>query len=93
MSIYFGLFSSRYQLKGRDWVKSLSPEDLKVFVDIGLQASGHGQKGGRAVYLKRGKEYMSNIGRRGAIVTNIKKAFLKAIQEETERELGVTFDF
>lgn len=91
--IYPNLFSSRYKLKGRDWIKSIPKEDLRVFIDIGLQANGHGQQGGRAVYQKRGAAYMSKIGRRGAIVTNIKKAFLKAVREENERELGVTFDF
>lgn len=91
---YPGLFSS-YDLsgKGRAWIKSISPEDRAVFVQIGLEETGHGQKGGRAIYMQKGREYMSNLGRIGAIATNSKKLWNRLMQEELERELGVTFDY
>jgi hypothetical protein len=91
---YPGLFQG-YELKGRGkgWIKTVQPEDRAVFVNIGLQESGHGQLGGRAVYTKRGRDYMASIGRIGAIKTNSIKAWNKALREELERELGVTFDY
>jgi hypothetical protein len=88
------LFLSRYtELKGRDWLRRIEPEDRAVFVDIGLKANGHGQLGGKAVVKKYGKEHLSRIGRIGAIATNSIKAWNRALQEELNRELGVTFDF
>jgi hypothetical protein len=91
---YQGLFSS-YDLsgKGREWIKSIDPEDRAVFVQIGLEENGHGQMGGRAIYMQKGREYMSKIGRIGAIKTNSIKAWKCALQEELNRELGVTFDY
>jgi hypothetical protein len=55
MSEYSGLFKSRYQLKGHDWVKKLTPEDKQVFIQIGLAATEYGRKGGqkRAETAKR----------------------------------------
>jgi hypothetical protein len=90
---YPGLFSRHQPLKGKGWIKSLPSEDRRVFVEIGLQESGHGQKGGRAIYMQKGKEYMSKLGRIGAIVTNSKKLWNKLMREELNRELGVTFDY
>ena len=91
---YFpNLFKCKYALHGHDWVRRIEPDDLRVFVDIGLQANEHGRQGGRALVTKRGRDHMSRIGRIGAIMANIKKDWIKAVKEETERELGVTFDF
>ena len=87
--MYPSLFKSGYSLHGRDWVRRIDPEDLRVFVDIGLAAADFGRKGGKALVAKRGSEYMSKIGRRGAIVTNIQKQFKAAVKDENEKELGV----
>lgn len=89
---YPGLFS-RYTLKGKDWLRRIEPEDRAVFVDIGLQEAEHGSLGGKALVKKRGKAHMKSIGRIGAIASNSIKAWNKALQEELNRELGVTFDF
>lgn len=49
--IYPNLFKSRYDLKGKDWIKTISPEDRLAFVQIGFKHSDFGRKGG----LKRAK--------------------------------------
>lgn len=48
MSEYTGLFSSKYQLTGSDWIKRLDPEDQKVLIHIGLAAGDYGRMGGQA---------------------------------------------
>ena len=90
---YPNLFKARYQLSGSDWIRTVSPEDRRVFVEIGLQEGDHGQKGGRALYMQRGREYLSEIGRRGAVMTNIRKWWDRMVKEETERELGIVLDY
>lgn len=91
---YPDLFLSRYsELKGRDWIRRVEPDDRAAFVNIGLKEACHGQMGGRALYTKKGREHMASIGRIGAIATNSIKAWNKAMQEELSKELGVTFDF
>lgn len=91
---YPDLFLSRYsELKGRDWIRRVEPDDRAAFVDIGLQENNHGKMGGDALVKKHGKDHMKNIGRIGAIVTNSWKFWNKAMQEELAKELGVTFDF
>jgi hypothetical protein len=88
------LFKARYPiLRGKDWVRRIEPEDLRVFVDIGLKANDHGKQGGRALVEKHGKEHMRKIARIGAIAANSIKAWNKAVREANEQELGVTFDF
>jgi hypothetical protein len=79
---YPGIFKSRYSLQGKDWLRQVDPDDLRVFVDIGLQAAEHGRKGGRALVAQRGKEHMSKIGRIGAIASNIRQAWVKAAKQE-----------
>lgn len=92
---YPGLFSKHQPLKGKGsaWIKSLPAEDRAVFVSIGLEEGKHGQLGGRALYMQKGREWMSKRGRIGAIVTNSKKLWNRLMREELERELGVTFDY
>lgn len=80
---YPNLFSAYHPLKGSDWLRSVTPEDRQVFSRIGFQASEYGKRGGRALVQKRGSEYMREIGRRGALVTNLKKHFQKGIQNES----------
>lgn len=89
---YPGLFKN-YPKQGRDWLKRLDPEAVQVFVNIGLEEGGHGQKGGRAVYMQKGSNYMAKIGRIGAIKANSIKAWKRAMQEELNNEFGVTFDY
>jgi hypothetical protein len=49
VSIFTGLFKSRYPTKGRrDWVRLLSPEDRQVFVRMGMEAWEYGRLGGQA---------------------------------------------
>lgn len=90
-AIYPNLFKARYCLSGRDWIKALPPDDLSVFISIGLQAGDHGRLGGLA--LSQNREHMANIGRRGAIMTNLLRWWRKAVKEETERELGIILDY
>ena len=90
---YPNLFKSKYQLSGSDWIRTVEPEDRRVFVEIGLQEGNHGQKGGRALYMQRGREHLSEIGRRGAVMTNIRKWWGRMVKEETERELGIVLDY
>jgi hypothetical protein len=47
---YFpGLFKSRgYELRGKDWIRTVAPEDRAAFVDLGLQFADHGRSGGIA---------------------------------------------
>lgn len=86
---YPNLFSSYHPLKGSDWLRNLPPEDRQAFSRIGFQASDYGKKGGRALAIQKGSDYMREIGRRGAIVTNLKKWIAKRIEEETYKELGL----
>lgn len=87
--MYQGLFKSRYpSLHGKDWIRNISTEDLQVFIDIGQSASDHGRLGGKSLVKKRGKKYMKEIARRGALVTNMKKYFARAILEEQEKING-----
>lgn len=87
--IYPNLFKARYPvLKGKDWVRTIAPEDRKVFVSIGMEANLHGVIGGRKLVQIRGREYMSKIGRIGAIVANSKRAWKKAVIEESY-EIGI----
>lgn len=90
---YPGLFSQHQPLKGKDWIRRIPPEDRAVFVDIGLQEAQHGSLGGQALIKKHGKSHVKHIGRIGAIVTNSWAMWNRLLREETERELGVTFDF
>jgi len=79
---YPGLFKQRYELKGRDWLRFVLPEDKQVFSSLGRSAADHGRAGGLALVEKRGREYMSTIGKRGALVTNLKRYFhVKALEE------------
>jgi hypothetical protein len=87
--MYPNLFSSYHPLKGSDWLRSVTPEDRQAFSRIGFQASEYGKKGGRAIVQKYGREHLSTIGRRGALVTNLKKWIAKRIEEETWKELGL----
>jgi hypothetical protein len=90
---YPGLFKDYQPLRGSAWIKNIPAEERRVFVEIGLQENGHGQKGGRAIYLQKGREYMSKLGRIGAIKTNSWKLWNRLMREELNRELGVTFDY
>lgn len=79
---YPGLFRSRYPvLRGKDWIKALEPDDLKAFVEIGLQETDHGRKGGLALVRKYGREHMQKIARVGAIATNGLKEWRRKVQE------------
>lgn len=82
--MYPNLFSHYHPLKGSDWLCRISPEDRQAFSRIGFQASNYGKMGGRAIYNQRGVEYMREIGKRGALVTNLRKWIAKRIQEESE---------
>lgn len=88
---YPRLFNSRYSLQGKDWVRLLEPEDLRVFVDIGAQAHDHGRLGGRGLVAKHGKDHMKKIGRIGAVATNSIKAWRRAVAEENDRLFSVMF--
>lgn len=83
------LFNSRYSLQGRDWVRLLEPEDLRVFVDIGLKAMDHGRLGGRGLVKKHGPAHMRKIGRIGAIASNSRKQWNRAVAEENDRLFSV----
>lgn len=49
MTDYKGLFKNKYkQLHGRDWIRSLNPDDFRVFVHMGLEAMEYGHLGGIA---------------------------------------------
>jgi hypothetical protein len=79
---YFpGLFSRYQPLRGKGWIKSLPPEEVRVFVDIGLKACDHGKQGGKALVDKLGKAHMKKIGRAGAIKANEIKAQKRAADE------------
>ena len=80
---YSGIFKARYTLTGKDWVRRIDPEDLRAFVSIGMEANLHGVTGGRKLAQVKGREYMSKIGRIGAIVANSKRAWRKAVIEES----------
>jgi hypothetical protein len=85
--MYPNLFKSKYApLRGRAWVKALSREDLKVFIEIGLQANQHGRLGGLSTASKPG--HMAKIGRIGAIVTNSKRLWNRLLLDEMEK-IGV----
>jgi hypothetical protein len=56
MDSYPGMFKNRYgKLQGRNWVRSLDPEDKEVFISLGLSAAEYGHLGGvaRAQTAKR----------------------------------------
>ena len=52
MTLYSGIFKNSYpELKGKNWLQSVSIEDKKAFIQIGFIASDCGRKGG----ISRGK--------------------------------------
>lgn len=85
--MYPGIFKARYSLVGKDWIRTIPAEDRAVFVSIGMEANLHGVLGGRAT-AKKGRAHMSKIGRIGAIVSNSKRAWRKAVIE-ANYELGI----
>lgn len=86
---YPGIFKARYPvLQGKAWVRDIDPEDRAVWVSIGMEANLHGVMGGRTLVAKKGREHMSKIGRIGAIVSNSKRAWWKAVVEENYK-LGI----
>lgn len=100
MSPYSGIFKARYQLQGRDWLNRIDPDDVKAFVEIGHSAAQWGRLGGEATKQKypdltaEGKnKHLSEIGRRGAIVTNIKRWMKAAIKQETEQVFGIELPY
>lgn len=55
MTEYKGIFKNRYpELKGRDWIKSIDPEDRQAFIRLGLKCAEYGRLGGIA-RAKNGK--------------------------------------
>lgn len=82
---YYPDLFARYEKTGKDWIKALPPDELQAFIRLGFMHSNYGRDGGKAIVEQRGKDYMSHIGRIGAIVTNSKKAWIKAMQDEMER--------
>lgn len=46
--IYPDLFKDYPDRKGKDWVRRLPKEELKVFISIGLKAADFGKLGGAA---------------------------------------------
>ena len=46
--LYPNLFKNYPGRQGKDWIKNLPKEDLRVFVEIGLEAGDHGRLGGIA---------------------------------------------
>lgn len=87
-----GLFKNKYPtLSGFDWVRTIEPEDLRVFVDIGLRANDHGRLGGQA--LAKDRQHMGRIGRIGAIVTNSKKLWNRLLREEVLKEFNIDLDY
>jgi len=55
---YKNIFKNRYpELKGSDWIKTVSTEDRKAFIQIGFIASECGRKGGRARSQGAKKDY------------------------------------
>jgi hypothetical protein len=78
------LFKSYYgPLHGSDWLRSIDQEGRSIFSQIGRASANYGQSGGQALVKKRGREYMSEIGKRGALVTNLKKYFQREIEKES----------
>ena len=56
---YPNLFKNRYSsLKGKDWIKRISPEDKRVFIELGLKHVQYGRLGGiaRAKTAKRNEK-------------------------------------
>ena len=46
---YRDLFKSRYpSLRGRDWIRTIDPDDLRAFVEIGMKHNDYGRVGGKA---------------------------------------------
>ena len=81
---YPNLFAAYHPLKGSDWIRTIQSEDRQAFAMIGFRESDFGRKGGVALYQKYGRERMAEMGRRGALVTNLRKWIAKRIQEEME---------
>lgn len=80
---YPGIFKARYPvLRGKDWIRTVDPEDKDVLVYIGLEEADHGRLGGEALYEKRGYPHMSYIGRVGACVSNVKRWWKRRTVEE-----------
>ncbi len=82
---YPNLFKDRYpELKGSDWLNFVSEEDRKAFIELGFSHSDFGRLGGKALVEQRGVGYMREIGRRGALVRNMKREIAQAIEQESE---------
>lgn len=81
---YPNLFKSRYPvLNGKDWINSVDPEDKQAFIQIGLQETDYGRSGGHAVVKKYGRKHMKSIARIGAIMSNIRREWNRAVERET----------
>lgn len=48
MSVYQGVFKTKYSLRGKDWIRLLTPEDFRFFIHMGMEAMQYGHKGGIA---------------------------------------------
>lgn len=83
MSEYTGIFKAKYTtLQGRAWVRSLDPEDLRVFIEMGFKAWDYGRKGG----LAHSREHLRSIGRIDGIVSSSKRLWNRLMIEEMEKE-------
>lgn len=87
---YPNLFKSRYaNLQGSNWINSIDPDDKKAFIEIGLQETDHGAKGGHALLKKYGREHLKQMARIGGIVSSIRKQWNKAVERETFLQGGL----
>lgn len=58
MTPYSNIFKNRYpELRGKNWLQSVSVEDKKAFINIGFMASDCGRKGGKARAEKAKRDY------------------------------------
>ena len=90
---YPNLFKSRYEnLQGKNWINSIDPDDKKAFIEIGLQETNHGVKGGRALMKKYGREHLKKTARIGGIISGSRKEWKKAVERETLLQGGSITD-
>lgn len=47
--LYPNLFKNKYpELRGKDWIRHIEPDDRQVFIEIGMKAWDYGRVGGLA---------------------------------------------
>lgn len=60
-----GYFKNHYDLRGSDWLRSVSAEERQAFAHIGRSHAEYGRKGGRARVANARRDHLGRFMRGG----------------------------